>query len=222
MGIISIEKANNLLWLGRYSERVFTTLKRYEDGFDRMLDSNPNFYKDYCFRLNIPDIYESSSDFISRYAYDTNNVDSIFSNLYRAYDNALVMRDFISSDSLAYIQLAIFQMKKARASEAPMVELQTVRDNLLAFWGCIDDCVDDIIIRNLIKVGRRIERLDLCLRHNDTKSELKRHFEQITLYGTRAQVGFDRLNYYKLALELEKEETDYEAAIDALENLIKM
>ncbi len=222
MGIISIEKANNLMWLGRYSERVFTTLKRYENSFDMMLDMKPDFYIEYCERLNIPNVYTSADDFIRKYAYDTDNEDSIFSNLYRAYDNALVMRDFISSDSLAYIEMAVFEMKKARVSDSPLIELQIVRDNILAFWGCIDDCVDDIIIRNLIKVGRRIERLDLCLRHGDEKQELKRHFEQIQLYGTRARVQFDKLNYYKLAYELEKPDTDYKVAIEAVENLIKM
>lgn len=34
MGIISIEKANNLYWLGRYTERVFTTLRKFYRIFD--------------------------------------------------------------------------------------------------------------------------------------------------------------------------------------------
>lgn len=222
MGIISVEKANCLVWLGIYSERVFTTLKRYEDGFDSMLDKNPNFYKEYCDMLSIPNIYNDATDFIKRYAYDKENVDSIYSNLVRAYDNALILRDFITSDSLAYINLAIFAMKKASASEAPLVDLQIVRDHLLAFWGCIDDCVDDIVVRNLIKVGRRIERLDLCLRHHDDKKELIRHFEQIKLYGSRARLELKKLYYYKLAYELEKDEIDYKVAIDALENMIQV
>lgn len=29
MGIVSVEKANHLYWLGRYTERVFTTLKGF-------------------------------------------------------------------------------------------------------------------------------------------------------------------------------------------------
>ena len=38
MGIISLEKQDHLYWLGRYSERVYTTLKTFLLGYDQMLD----------------------------------------------------------------------------------------------------------------------------------------------------------------------------------------
>lgn len=37
MGIISVERANNLLWLGRYSERVYTTLRMFYLQFDNFI-----------------------------------------------------------------------------------------------------------------------------------------------------------------------------------------
>ena len=45
MGIVSVEKANHLYWLGRYTERVFTTLKGFISVYDNMLDSDPTAYK---------------------------------------------------------------------------------------------------------------------------------------------------------------------------------
>ena len=40
MGIISVEQVDHLYWLGRYTERVYTTLKIYSESFDRMIDES--------------------------------------------------------------------------------------------------------------------------------------------------------------------------------------
>lgn len=221
MGIISLEKADNLYWLGRYSERVYTTLHRYFTSFDIMLDQNEEFYIRYCGALNIPNVYSDYQDFVRSYAFDTENPDSILSNLYRAYDNALVVRDYISSESLAYIQLAIYEMKKAREkSEAPLIELQHTIDNILAFWGCIDDVVYDVTIRNIIKYGRRQERLDLLLRLRGTKEDLKRIFTELEFYLYRADLIYNRVAFLELALILERDAIDYKRAVETLEKIV--
>ena len=105
MGIISIEQTNRLYWLGRYTERTYTTLRLYMKSYDSMLDDLPGGYQEYCRRLEIPNIYGSKENFIRSYAYDKVNMNSIVSNLIRAYDNAIVLREEIGSEALAYIQL---------------------------------------------------------------------------------------------------------------------
>ena len=59
MGIISIEQTNRLFWLGRYSERVYTTLRLYSNSFDSMIDKKVYHYQDFCRMIDIPDIYAS-------------------------------------------------------------------------------------------------------------------------------------------------------------------
>lgn len=221
MGIISVEKLNDLYWLGRYTQRVYTTLQRYHKGFDEMLDIDFQFYEKYCDALNIPNVYENYEDFIVKYAYDTENPDSIVSNLYRAYDNALVLRDYISSEALAYIHLAQFQIKAAEISDAPLIELQAVIDNLLAFWGAVDDTIDDITVRNIIKFGKKSELLDLKLRFHDKKSEIKRVFSQLDLYLNRANLEYNKVAYYEIALNLEKGEWDNKEMLTSLEDLVQ-
>ena len=44
------------------------------------------------------------------------NPDSIISNINRAYDNAIVLRESIGSETLSYIQLAIYDMNRAKLS----------------------------------------------------------------------------------------------------------
>lgn len=220
MGIISIEKTNDLYWLGRYTQRVYTTLQRYSRGFDEMLDLDYHFYEKYCEKLNIPNIYTDYENFIMSYCYETENPDSIVSNLYRAYDNALILRDYISSEALAYIHLAQFQLKAAKISDAPLIELQAVEDNLLAFWGIVDDSIDDVVVRNLIKLGKKVELLDLKLRFDEDRKEIKRVFEQLDFYLHRVNIEYSKVAYYELALAFERGDDINEETIGSLENLI--
>ena len=50
MGIISVEKADHLFWLGRYTERVFTTLRKFFHVYDHMIDTQEieRLYGEYC------------------------------------------------------------------------------------------------------------------------------------------------------------------------------
>ena len=160
MGIISVENLDRLFWLGRYSERVYTSARLFADSFDRMIDMDMDNYAAFCRQLDIPNIYSSREDFCNRYISDENDPNSIYSNLMRAYDNAIVLRNEIGSEPITYIQLSVYDMKKSRVSRAPLVGLQKVEDNILAFWGIVDDMIENENIRNVIKIGKRIERLD--------------------------------------------------------------
>ena len=70
MGIISIEQTNRLYWLGRYTERTYTTLRLYMKSYDSMLDDLPGGYQEYCRRLER-----------SRLSYDKTALDLIASFL---------------------------------------------------------------------------------------------------------------------------------------------
>lgn len=52
MGTISLEHSDRLYWLGRYTERFFTTIKALGKQFDKMLGTEHG-YTDYlgCFGL---------------------------------------------------------------------------------------------------------------------------------------------------------------------------
>ena len=64
MGIITIEQNDSLFWLGRYTERVYTTVKLYANHYDTMIDEIAESYQKFCIDMNIPDIYGSKDNFI--------------------------------------------------------------------------------------------------------------------------------------------------------------
>ncbi len=162
---ISAEQADRLYWLGRYVERVFSTLRIFNRSLDRMLDQDGEDYVSFCRKLSIPsDIYAGAEDFEQRYLFDPDNPDSIYANLSRAYDNAIVLRNFLTTETMAYIELALNQLQRGARAESAFLETQRVGDWLLAFWGSVDDRVADVERRDLLKVGKYSERLDLIIR----------------------------------------------------------
>lgn len=164
MGIISIKSSDNLFWLGRYVERVFTTLKAFTECYDKMIDINDDEYISFCARLGIANNYSCRQEFISSFLFDANDPSSIYSSLLHAYDNAVEMRNVISSETLSYIQLAVNIMEKSKGSNAPLLKVQEVTDWIFAFWGSADDNIEAESSRNILKFGRSIERIDLYTR----------------------------------------------------------
>lgn len=217
MGIISVEQADHLFWLGRYTERVYTTLNIYFKSFDSLIDGLVDSYVQFCESIDIPNIYADKEDFISNYPFDATNPDSILSNLNRAYDNAITLRESIGSETLAYIQLAIYEMNRAAKSKSPLIELQKVNDNLLAFYGTVDDQIDSENIRNIIKAGKRIERVDMYARLGVEKQEIERELKRLVPRVEGSGLAYDHekldevcelvkatpLNYYKIVEDVE-------------------
>lgn len=219
MGVISVEQINRLFWLGRYSERVYTTLRLYSNSFDSMIDKKVYNYQDFCKMIDIPDIYGSKECFKESYPFDETNPDSIFSNLNRAYDNAIVLREEIGSEALSYIQLAIYDMNKAKISRSPLIEMQRVIDNILAFWGIADDIIESEQVRNIVKIGKKIERIDLYARLGMERKELVREINRMTHRIERCGIKYDRKKTEYLKELVQEPEINYYKIVDEVETI---
>lgn len=227
MGIISVEKANNLFWLGRYTERVFTTLRKFFRVYDHMIeDENVEMlYREYCERLSIPDIYENSDDFVQSYLFDEKNQDSMVANMERAYDNAVVLRDELSSNVLAYIEMALHVLKTSNHSDAPLFSLQKVIDYIFAFWGCVDDYVENEECRNIIKTGKYVERLDLYLRLEYHLQDIEKEYSKMynRVKKTQLHINMEKLDDLTDIINKKENWTDhYFEALACLGGLVEV
>lgn len=220
MGIISVEQVDHLYWLGRYSERVYTTLRIFARSFDLLIEEGDAVFQNYCESLDIPNIYRSKDDFLRRYPFDESIPDSIVSNLNRAYDNAIVLRETIGSDALSYIQLSIYAMNNAARSNSPLIELQQVTDDLLSFWGIVDDQIDDEQIRNIIKAGKRIERIDLYARLELDRRRLEREVHRMVPRVLRSGMKYDEAALSRVSTLIQESTLDYANIIASVESII--
>lgn len=219
MGIISVENLDRLYWLGRYSERVYTSARLFATSFDRMIDMDLENYAEFCSQLDIPNIYHSREDFCERYIIDEQDPNSIYSNLMRAYDNAVELRNEIGSEPITYIQLAVYDMKRSRIVNAPIIGLQKVVDDILAFWGIVDDMIESENLRNIIKVGKRIERLDLYGRLQVERTSIVREVHRLAGRIQRTSLHYDTGKIEELQSLIEAEQINYDRVVELADGL---
>lgn len=222
MGIVSLTNTDKLYWLGRYSERVYTTIRLFGESFDHLIEGEVQSIGAFCASLNIPNIYTSGDDFVERYLFDAENPDSVFANLTRAYDNAMTLRDEIGSECVSYIQLAIYAMNSLRGSENPMFGLQKVVDDILAFWGLTDDIIPDENVRNIIKVGKRVERLDLYARLKLPRKDILREVRRLAVRISRTNLQYAQADIDRLMALATAEETVYDEIVALVDGLVKI
>ena len=223
MGTKSVINTDRLYWLGRYSERVYTTLKLFGKSFDELIEQMTEAdYSKLCTTLEIPNIYTDKDDFIARYPFDLTDPNSIISNLTRAYDNAIELREEIGSETLSYIQMALYSMQKAKGDQAPAIEFQNVTDDILAFWGIVDDQIDDENTRNIIKVGKRVERLDLYTRLHMSRVDINREIQRLAGRIDRCSLRYRTQSITELQEAIQAETLDYPAILKSVESILEV
>lgn len=225
MGAISLDKVNGLYWLGRYTERVFTTLQVFYKVYDQMIDQDGFAYDDFCRRLSIPNIYTSQEDFIRRYLFDPANPDSLLANMYRAFDNAIIHREDISSEALGYIHMALDVLKSSKTSKTPLWSLQPLTDDLFAFWGSVEDYVEDEDARNILKAGKLVERLDLFMRLGMEYPLVEKEFCRLSARVAKLHVAYNEAALGQLSEIIRKGEAwreQYNEALYALGSILEM
>ena len=180
MGTISIEHGNRLFWLGRYTERVFSTLRALEKLYDSSIDGRPEEYVEFLADFGLSDTYGSTKGFFDSFIFEKENLSSVAASLERAYDNGIVLREEISTEALSFLQLAIDTLEKAKSSSKGLrLSLLPLEDILFGFWGCVSENVYDYEIRTILFCGKSVERLDLYFRFRSDYHLVKMEFERL-------------------------------------------
>ena len=169
----------------------------------------PDVYIIYCQNFTIPNCYGSAQDFLVNYVFDRKNPDSIISNLNYAYDNAILLRHILGTETLSYMELAVNGLERAKKKPAVMVELHKILDFILAFWARIDDDIDSEQIRSVIKDGRYLERLNLYLRLRKAKDDMVKPFHMLVAKLRKGYLTYDKEMLESLAMNVTGDEIDY-------------
>ena len=212
MGTISLEHSDRLYWLGRYTERFFTTLKALGRVYDSMLEEKKG-YQDYLACFGLEDTYSDSREFIRSFLFDDQNPNSAAFSLERAYDNGIVLREEISTDSLSFLQMAKDTLKRAEQSSNVRMSLLPLEDILYSFWGCINEHIYDDEIRNIIYIGKTIERLDMYIRLKYPFDAVEKEFVRLCKNLNRVPKGTPyrySTKYLSELVEILGSERDYE------------
>ena len=223
MDTVTLSKQNRLFWLGRYAERTYTAIQYMMGLYDRMIDGQEIDYEGFCRKMGIPCDYTGGEDFCRRYLFDGSSIYSVRSNVEEMLGNGMMLRETITSPTLAYLQMAHSAMELASRSESPAVELQWVLDDIMAFRGSFDDSVEAETARNITKTGALVERLSLMLRLDWHMERLDRELKKLLnrLYKTD-------LTPQSTALEVlsrravEEEDVDRSVLLSSVEGLFQV
>ena len=198
---LTLKQVDSLYWLGRYTERVLSTLRMFMQVYDSQIDTTFD-YADYCEKLAIANTFSSLKDFCHRYAFDKTYPSSIMCSMTYANGNAMMLRDLVGSECLSYVELAFRALADAELSETPVLFFQRTVDYIMAFKGAVFDTIQDRNAYNIIRCGFGVERLDFYLRlgiHEQTVLFESRRLADALLY---TDVDCNRLQLQKITGEL--------------------
>ncbi|NEH12564.1 circularly permuted type 2 ATP-grasp protein, partial [Bifidobacterium saimiriisciurei] len=77
LSLLTASKAENLYWLGRYTERVFTTLTRFFPFYDHVMDTDVDAFRPFARALDLPEDFEDFDAFVHSFLYDESNPNSV-------------------------------------------------------------------------------------------------------------------------------------------------
>lgn len=194
--VITADKANRLYWLGRYVERVYISLNLLRRYYDKVIDGDIANLDEYYTFLGVDTFGKDfhSQDFQLAQLYDAENIYSIFSCLNIAKDNGITLRRDIKSESLCYIEASCSIIEQyAQTKESNITLLQLISDYMLAFFGSIDERVFNGTTRNLLKLGRLIENIDLHTRFHYPFFRIEEAFSTVKDVISRFSIDIDEL-----------------------------
>ena len=94
-------------------------------------------------------------------------------------------------------------------------------DNIVAFWGMADDCIESENVRNLIKTGKRVERIDLYARLQYDLEKMEREICRLTGRIVRTNLKYDAAKLQNLGELIEKDPIDYWQIVYDVESLLE-
>ena len=198
MGSLSLEKVDHLLWLGRYVERSQTTLHFILSTYDAALDSVEGNWKGQLEELGFDQQNDDPIEFFRACLFEMDHPCSLAHSMDAAYGNAVTLRDVLGTESVAYVQMAVNSIEAAKLSDAPLLDLQSMLDDIMAFKGSVDDYVSDDAARNIMKCGFSIERLDLYARLSYRLDRLRQETHRLASRIDRIGVPYDKAAFKRV------------------------
>ena len=154
--------------------------------YDRVMDTDVDAFRPFAKALDLPQDFEDFDGFIHSFLYDGTNPDSVRSAIVAAFNNAVVLRPELTSRLLQYVELAVKNITEAAERSASADDIYSQRDiadDMLAFWGGIENSTADITLKAFVFIGKYIERIDLYTRFHLANSELDAPLAKLETYS---------------------------------------
>ncbi|MDD2382844.1 MAG: alpha-E domain-containing protein [Sulfurospirillaceae bacterium] len=168
MILISPQTAEHLFWIGRYIQRAESMSRLVIDIFDKIIDHNPQESHNFYAKLGLTLDYQNNQEFLRQATFDLEFV-SLLSIVNNARENAVLARASLPNRMFSRINGLYLRYQIAKDEpKTSIFWLESTLQELDAIWGNLELNIAHMHEKDLIQLGRIIEKMDLNIRLFDS------------------------------------------------------
>lgn len=169
--LLTANVANGLYWLGRYLERIESTLNEIIITFDDIIDVDKTSGKKLFKRLEIDIKYKNANDFLSQAVFGDHEA-NIYTLISYIRENAIICRAYLDLNAFGSIIEFSETLKQANNDnfviDCSFVEKMSSR--VSEIWGELTRKQERNTSDYFIRLGKLVEKVDFHLRLKRDKS----------------------------------------------------
>ena len=216
MILIAPQTAEHLFWIGRYIQRAESMTRLVIDIFDRILDDNPQESHSFYAKLGVTLNYQNNQEFLRKAIFDLEFV-SLITIVNNARENAVLARASLPNRMFGRINGLYLRYQVAKEEpKTSIFWLESTLQELDAIWGNLELNIVHMHEKDLIQLGRVVEKMDLNVRLfdsleataldvtrvNDLLVKLGQHTHKVTLHSSDPLKTLHSINsIYKTMIE---------------------
>lgn len=171
--LLTANVANHLYWLGRYLERIESTLLEVVTTFDTIIDVDKAAGKKLFKRLEVDIKYKNANEFLYEGIFGEHS-SNIYTLIGYVRENAIISRAYIDTNAFGSI-VDMSELLKQANNDHMNIDcsfLEKLSSQISEIWGELSRKQDRNTSDYFIRLGKLVEKVDIHLRLKEVKPSL--------------------------------------------------
>ncbi len=169
--LLTANVANNLYWLGRYLERIESTLMEIVNTFDQIIDVDKAVGKKLFKRLEIDIKYKNANEFLYEATFGEHE-SNIYALISYVRENAIISRAYIDTNAFGSI-IEVSELLKQANNDHINIDcafIEKLSSRISEIWGEMTRKQERNTSDYFIRLGKLVEKVDFHLRLKRNKT----------------------------------------------------